>query len=195
MSLQVRVLTDAALACALEDVARLRIAVFRDWPYLYDGNLAYERRYLAGYATTPSAVLVGAFDGARLVGVATGMMLLDADASFAGPFAGQPLDPKSVFYCAESVLLPDYRGQGAGHRFFDLREGHARALGATHSTFCAVQRPDDHPRRPDSPRDLAPFWRARGYSPLPEVIARFDWTDIGAQAPTSKPLMFWIRAL
>jgi hypothetical protein len=25
----------------------LRIAVFRDWPYLYDGSLEYEREYLA----------------------------------------------------------------------------------------------------------------------------------------------------
>lgn len=195
MNVQVRVLTGPALAAALEDVAKLRITVFRDWPYLYDGDVEYERRYLAEYATTPSAVLVGAFDGARLVGAATGMMLLDADASFAGPFAAQPFDPKAVFYCAESVLLPDYRGQGVGHRFFDLREDHARGLGATHAAFCAVQRPADHPLRPDDPRDLAPFWHARGYTPLPDVIARFDWTDIGAQAPTSKPLMFWIRTL
>lgn len=195
MSLDMRVLTDAALAGALEDVAKLRIAVFRDWPYLYDGDLDYERRYLAGYATTPSAVLVGAFDGARLVGAATGMMLLDADPSFAGPFADQPYDPETVFYCAESVLLPAYRGQGVGHRFFDLREDHARARGAAHAAFCAVQRPADHPLRPDTPRDLAPFWRARGYTPLGDVIAHFDWTDIGAPAPSSKPLMFWIRSL
>jgi hypothetical protein len=41
--LDVRALTGADLAPALADVARLRIAVFRDWPYLYDGDLAYEK--------------------------------------------------------------------------------------------------------------------------------------------------------
>jgi hypothetical protein len=31
------------LEAALDDLARLRIAVFADWPYLYEGDAAYER--------------------------------------------------------------------------------------------------------------------------------------------------------
>ena len=46
MSIEVLALTGDALEAALDDVARLRIAVFRAWPYLYDGHLDYERRYL-----------------------------------------------------------------------------------------------------------------------------------------------------
>ena len=61
----VRVLTGAGLEAALDEVAALRLAVFRDWPYLYDGDLDYERRYLDSYRSAPGAVLVGAFDGAR----------------------------------------------------------------------------------------------------------------------------------
>ena len=34
----------------LDDVARLRLAVFRDWPYLYEGDADYERDYLGAYA-------------------------------------------------------------------------------------------------------------------------------------------------
>ena len=71
----VRPLTGAALDAALDDVARLRIAVFRAWPYLYDGDLDYERRYLKAYRQSAHAVLVGAFDGADLVGAATGTPL------------------------------------------------------------------------------------------------------------------------
>lgn len=68
---QCHVLTGAALDAALGDVARLRIAVFRDWPYLYDGDLDYERRYLAAFRASPQAVVVGAYDGNTLVGAAT----------------------------------------------------------------------------------------------------------------------------
>ena len=32
--IEIRALTGAALEAALDDVARLRIAVFREWPYL-----------------------------------------------------------------------------------------------------------------------------------------------------------------
>ncbi len=191
----VRALTGAALVAALDDVARLRIAVFRDWPYLYDGDLDYERGYLQSYRDSDRAIVVGAFDGERLVGAATGAPLADHAEDFAAAFDGTGLDLSQIFYCAESVLLPDYRGQGVGHAFFDLRESHARALGFAKSVFCGVQRPDDHPMRPADYRPLDPFWRARGYAPLPGVIARFSWKDLGEDSETLKPLQFWIRDL
>lgn len=194
MSLDVRPLTGPGLDAALDDVARLRIAVFRDFPYLYDGDLDYERRYLATYRDSPGAVLVGAFDGARLVGAATGTPLED-HAEFARPFEGTGLAAAQIFYCAESVLLPEYRGRGVGHRFFDLREAHARALGRSHSAFCAVIRPADHPLRPPGYAPLDPFWRKRGYAPLPGVVAEFSWRDLGDEGETPKPLQFWIRRL
>ena len=195
MSIDVHPLTDAALDAALDDVARLRIAVFRAFPYLYDGDIAYERRYLQPYRDSPQAIVVGAFDGGRLVGAATGAPLEDHAGDFAAAFDGTGLRLQDIFYCAESVLLPDYRGQGIGHRFFDLREAHARALGRRHATFCGVVRPDDHPARPAGYRRLDAFWRKRGYAPLPGVVAQFAWRDVGADAETRKPLQFWMRDL
>lgn len=195
MTVTVRALTGAALDAALDDVARLRIAVFRAFPYLYDGDLDYERRYIATYRDSPGAVVAGAFDGARLVGAATGTPMTDHAAEFAAALAGTGLDLSAMFYCAESVLLPGYRGQGIGHRFFDLREDHARAQGATHSAFCAVIRPADHPARPADYRPLDPFWRGRGYAPLPGAVAHFRWRDVGDTAETEKPLQFWLRDL
>lgn len=191
----VRPLTGADLEAALDDVARLRIAVFRAWPYLYDGDLDYERRYLQAYRDSAGAVVVGAFDGARLVGAATGAPLADHAEDFAGAFAGTGLDLGQVFYCAESVLLPEWRGQGLGHRFFDARETHARSLGFAKSAFCAVQRPADHPLRPTGYRPLDGFWRKRGYAPLPGAVAQFDWKDVDQPQDSRKSLQFWIRDL
>jgi len=192
--MRVVALRGAALDSALDDLARLRITVFRDWPYLYDGDLDYERRYLTPYRDNARAVVVGAFDGV-LVGAATGTPMEDHAGDFAAAFADSGYSLSDIFYCAESVLLPEYRGQGIGHRFFDSREAHAVALGRHHVAFCAVQRPVDHPSRPAGYRPLDPFWRARGYAPLPGVIARFHWRDLGEPAETAKPLQFWMRSL
>ncbi len=191
----VRALTGAALEAALIDVARLRIKVFHGWPYLYDGDLEYERKYLQSYRDSDRAIVVGAFDGDRLVGASTGAPLEDHAEDFAAAFDGTGLELTQIFYCAESVLLSDYRGQGVGHTFFDLREAHARSLGFKKCAFCGVQRPNDHPMRPENYRPLDAFWRARGYRPLPGVIAQFSWKDIGEEGETSKPLQFWIRDL
>lgn len=194
MSVTTRVLTGTALAEALDDVARLRIAVFRDFPYLYDGSLDYERDYLRAYLS-PGAVVVVALDDGRIVGVATGAPMADHAADFGAAFADRPEPLDQIFYCAESVLLPDYRGQGLGHAFFDAREGHARTLGARWSAFCSVIRPADHPARPADYRPLDGFWTRRGYQPLPGVVAQFSWRDLDQPAETTKNLQFWMRPL
>lgn len=195
MTLDIRPLRGGDLARALGDLAALRIRVFRDWPYLYDGDLGYERRYLKRFAASAEAVMIGAYDGGRLVGASTAAPMEDHATDFAAPLAQAGLDPAQVWYLAESVLLPDYRGHGAGHRFFDLREAAGRALGRVHAVFCSVLRPADHPQRSPGYRPLDAFWRARGYAPIPGAIAHFSWKDIGASAETSKPLQLWSRSL
>ncbi|QBX35785.1 GNAT family N-acetyltransferase [Paracoccus liaowanqingii] len=194
MTVTTRVLTGDDLAAALPDVARLRIAVFRDWPYLYDGDADYERDYLRAYQS-PGAVVVAALDGERIVGAATGAPMSDHAADFGEAFHGRPEALSDIFYCAESVLLRAYRGRGLGHAFFDAREDHARALGARFSAFCSVIRPQAHPLRPAEYRPLDAFWDKRGYAPLPGVTASFAWKDLGEAAETEKTLQFWMKPL
>ncbi len=194
MSLSYETLTGADVAASLDDLGRLRAAVFRDWPYLYDGDPANEAAYLRSYQDTPGAILVAARDGGRMVGCATGMPLARHEDARDLPLADLGLAMDDVFYCAESVLLPAYRGHGAGHVFFDRREDHARALGYAVSMFCGVERPDDHPARPPDARSLAPFWEGRGYRSRDAVI-RMSWTDIGDAAPSEKRLRVWTRPL
>ncbi len=195
MSLRVAPIPRVEVSAALEDVARLRIAVFRDWPYLYEGDLGYERRYLEPYAKSAGAVIVGAWDGARLVGAATGAPLEDHAAEFAAPFAASGRRVEDYFYCAESVLLPEYRGRGAGKAFFVHREAQARALGRRRVAFCAVIRPADHPARPAGYSPLDGFWEAIGYRRAEGLRARFSWRDIGEAGETSKEMQFWERTL
>ena len=193
MAVEVRAVRGAALNELLDEVAALRIAVFRDWPYLYDGTMDYERRYLAPYVTSENAVVVGAFDGQRLIGASTGAPLADHAEDFGDALRDAGHDITSTFYCAESVLLPAYRGQGVGHAFFDHREAHARDLGFSHCCFCSVIRPADHPARPGAYRPLVSFWTARGYRPLPGVTARFAWKDVGSTKESIKTLQVWMR--
>ncbi|MBN9673501.1 GNAT family N-acetyltransferase [Roseibium aggregatum] len=192
---EIRRLTGEELKATLDAVARLRITVFRDWPYLYDGTPDYEARYLERYGETDGAVIVGAFDGAKLVGAATGEPLGDEVEAFRTPFEDRGFDPANIFYMAESVLDPAYRGRGIGHRFFDEREAHARDLGFRQAAFCAVVRPDDHPLKPVSYQPLDTFWRKRGYEKLEGVIVRFPWKDIDEPVETEKPMQVWFRSL
>ena len=61
--------TGTELLAAIPDLARLRMSVFRDFPYLYAGSAEYEERYLRTYAQAPGALVVLARDGGRVVGL------------------------------------------------------------------------------------------------------------------------------
>ena len=194
--LHVAPVTGAALRDLLPALANLRIEVFRDYPYLYDGTLDYEQRYIAGFAEAADTVVVVARDGETIAGMATASPMQGHADAFAEPFRARGYDIEKLFYCGESVLRHTYRGRGIGHAFFDHREAHGRSLGRlTHVTFCGVVRPADHPLRPTEYRPLDGFWRKRGYAPVEGLVGRYSWREIGADAETEKPMQFWMRAL
>lgn len=176
-------------------VAALRIEVFRDWPYLYDGDIAYEREYLDAYAASDDGVFVLAFDGDTVIGASTGLPLASDSAEFRAPFEARGADVGKVFYLGESVLLPFYRGYGIGHAFFDHREAHARSLGRFDTTaFCAVDRDAGDPRRPAEHRGNEAFWGKRGYVRQPGMTMRLRWNETGS-GEIEHALTFWTRTL
>jgi GNAT superfamily N-acetyltransferase len=177
-------------------LAQLRIAVFRAFPYLYEGSLQAEEAYLQIYAQSKRALVFAAWDGVAMIGATTCIPLADETGQVQAPFLDQAMDIAGIFYFGESILLPAYRGQGLGHRFMDTREAHARSYGTYHTTsFCAVQRPADHPLRPTDYRPLDDFWMGRGYMKQPHLQTSFEWLDVGAAVETAKPMIFWTRPL
>jgi len=193
MTIAVRPLTGAEIGAALGDLAQLRIKVFAAYPYLYDGDAAYEAEYLAEYAAAADAVLVAAFDGARIVGAATAAPMIHQKAEFREPFAARGLEVERLFYFGESVLLPEYRGHGIGHAFFDHREAQAKACGASAACFAAVIRPDDHPAKPAGyvPHDA--FWTKRGYAVVPGLVTELAWKEHGEESESLKAMQYWLR--
>jgi GNAT superfamily N-acetyltransferase len=180
----------------IPELARLRIEVFRDFPYLYDGTIEYEQKYLQTYIDHPDSVIVLAFDGEdnKIVGASTAIPMRDETAELQKPFLEQGYDLNKVFYCSESVLNKAYRGLGLGVRFFEEREAHAAELGGfEHITFCCVERPVDHPRRPADYVPLDQFWNKRGYFKHPELKTTYLWKDLDDEDETAKPMTFWLK--
>jgi GNAT superfamily N-acetyltransferase len=177
--LHVECRTGADLIGDLPALARLRIRVFREYPYLYEGNAEYEERYLRTYADATDGVMVLVRDGDRVVGASSALPLAAETPNVIEPFRAHGYAPERIFYYGESVLLPEYRGLGLGRRFFEEREAHARALGRFDiACFCAVERPDDHPRRPQDYRPPDALWTKQGFVKQPQLRTTFSWRDL-----------------
>ncbi len=186
-------MTGAAIAPLLPALAALRISVFREFPYLYDGDPVYEESYLQTYAAAGGAALILAEHAGRVVGASTCLPLAAETANVRAPFEAASYDISRIFYFGESVLEPDYRGQGIGAQFFAAREAQAAGYGI--AAFCAVTRPPDHPLRPSGYRPLDRFWEGRGYRQRPELTCRMSWRDLGAEKESEKTLIFWSKYL
>ena len=194
--IRLETITGPALSRHLGCLGALRAEVFHAWPYLYEDEPDDEAAYLATYANSPRAGLVIAWDGDVPVGAATCLPLADETPEILAPFLTLGLDPSRFFYFGESVLRPDYRGQGIGVGFFQAREAHAKSVSdADFACFCAVQRPADHPARPADAAALDTFWIRRGYTRRADLICELAWKDRGDSKQTHKPLMFWLKSL
>lgn len=197
MSIKVHVVSKDFARLNILEIAALRIKVFRDFPYIYDGSIDYEVKYLDRYFKAPNGTFILAFDenkGNKIVGVATALPLAEEEDFIKKPFIKSGYKIEEIFYFGESVLLPEYRGQGVGHAFFDEREKVALSFSQVKmTTFCAVQRPVDHPMKPAGYKPLDEFWIKRGYQKNSTLTSEFEWLDIGESHETSKNMMYWLK--
>lgn len=194
----IQVLTGSAPALRerVADLARLRITVFREFPYLYDGSPAYEEKYLQTYLDCTESVVVLAIADGDVIGASTGLPLEYETTEFRQPFVACGLDPARIFYCGESVLLPAWRGRGLYKSFFAAREAHARSLARfDRIVLCAVQRPADHPRRPPDYQPLDAVWGRFGYTRRPDLVTEFEWQDLDEDSASPKRMVFWEKPL
>ncbi|KAA0990075.1 GNAT family N-acetyltransferase [Dyadobacter aurulentus] len=186
----------AEISSVFEDLGELRITVFRDFPYLYEGSPNYETEYLKIYAQSDKALLFAVYDDQTMIGATTCIPLTDETDEVRKPFEDPGYDLGSVFYFGESILLKEYRGAGLGHRFFDERESHARSFGNFETAcFCAVERAVDHPLKPSDYRPNDAFWLKRGYHKESRLQTQMKWLDIGDTVQSEKKMTFWVKNL
>lgn len=193
--LQIKSFSNHAVLPYLDALAELRLEVFREFPYLYDGDRQWEQAYLNQLATATDTVIVVAFDGDKIVGASTGLPMRHESFEVQKPFLEGGHDISTIFYFGESVLKKAYRGKGMGVEFFKHREAHARRLNQFETlTFCSVMRTTDHLLCPKDYVPLDDFWRKRGFEPT-KLICYLTWKEVEEAEGSAKPLRFWTKEI
>lgn len=196
MAIGVREFRGKEVASVMCVLAQLRISVFREYPYLYDGSLGYELEYLARYERHHDGIVLGVYDGLSLIGAATGLPLSCELEGIRMPFLGDEFRDESIYYVGELIFVPAYRGRGLGSRTLGQLEDRIVATGAySLVTLCTVQRATDDPRQPPGYRSPEPIWQRAGFSKRGDLVAHIAWQELGEEAQTMKPLTFWVKRL
>ena len=178
----------------IPEIARLRMEVFKEYPFLYIGDPAYEEKYLAKFSKMENAIVVLSFDQDAIVGVSTGYPFTYEAPALQDVLRKSGRNPSDYFCFGESVLRKEYRGQGIGKKFFEERQAFVKNL-KTYPYVCFYTsfRPKDDPKRPPDYRPLAPFWQSQGFSEHPELVGTVSYQEIGEKEESPKKMVFWIK--
>ncbi len=192
--IHIRAFIGSGLKRYLHSIAKLRLDVFREYPYLQEPNLPKETEYLKRFAASKEAIGVLVFDNTTLVGASLGIPLSLEAPEYRKPFVEKQIDVSSYFCFSESALLKTYRGRGIGHHFFDVREAHVvHCKKYAHICFCAPKQIENDPLRPADYMPLNDFWRKRGYIHHPYLATTLSWKNLSESAPKDHLMTFWIK--
>jgi GNAT superfamily N-acetyltransferase len=172
--------------------------VFKEYPYLYEGSLDYEKSYTASYATDEHALLAVAFDDEKIVGISTGIPL-NSNAlivkDLKRKFIDAGVDPSTYYYYGEVIILPEYRGQGLTTKLYHIKEVKAQNWGYTAACILTVKRPDNHPLKPAGYRSPDRLWEHLGFRKDPSFEVSYHWETIidahGTHKDMENPMEFW----
>lgn len=175
----------------LDRIAELRIHIYRDWPYLYEGDLETEKNYLKVYADSEASVLVLAIEGNQAVGIAMGLPTNESMEQIQRVFEKEQSSMENSFYLADIILAKEYRNKKIGLKLLQDFEKSVRDQNKYNEiVMCEILRDFDHPQRPAESRSLDSFWERLGYSIIPNWQISLNWLDIGEEEKMSHLMHF-----
>jgi len=194
--MEFEILTNHQIQQHIETIASLRIAIFKEYPYLYDGDMQSERDYLKSYAASKNSVVILAKDKGKIVGAVTGIPLSELDKIFLMPFMEKHIPTKAQYYLGEILLLKEYRGKGNGYKLYSMFEEWVRQKGKYQKIVIAeVVRPANDPRKPKDYIPTRKFWESLGYIEHPELVFHIPYKEIGYKEKVPHSLVFSFKDL
>lgn len=189
--MEIEVIGGEKIRDVIDELGNFRITIFKEYPYLYDGDLDYERKYLSRYSSISDSILLLVRDKEGILGASTGIPIVNDEPEFTEPFKDKNIG--EIFYIGELMIRKDNRSKGIGtlllKNMLDLINKNQ------FKTVClyTVDRGNSHPLKPDFYQSPDSLWRKFGFEKHSSHIVYFSWRDLGNVAETEKPMNVWIK--
>ncbi|QVL55435.1 MAG: GNAT family N-acetyltransferase [Simkaniaceae bacterium] len=180
----------------IAEIAKLRIQIFHEWPYLYEGCLEYEKKHLQTYTKTQESLVIIAKHGNRIIGAVTGVPAKDSMQEVQKALENASFPLETTYYLGEILLLDEYRGSGIGSQLYRFFEDSVRKKNRYHTVvLCEINRSDTDKRKPLSYEGLDVFWHHFQYKRSAKIKTSFSYQEIGSDKETPHPMVFWEKHL
>lgn len=193
-SVQLQVLKGSEIQPYIDTLAELRLLIFREYPYLYEGNIQEERNYLKMYYQSKNSFVILVLDKGKPVGTATGVPFNKTPQDFRETFAKNGIPIEGIFYSGELILLKEYRNKGIGSRLYEELEKLVRGK-YEKIAICEVTKAKKDPKRP---KDYVPsdrFWSKKGFIRHRQLAMYTSWKKIGGRKKIRHTLVFSLKSI
>lgn len=178
-----------------KDIVQLSNTLFKGYPYFYNGNDGEYTEHLQSYAQSKNGIISIAFDGDKIVGVATGIPLSEAWDKYQKPFQQRGDDVKKIYYLGELLVLPEYTGKGLGQQMAKEVEKFAKEKGFQTITAQVIDEKSLKEPAPTGHYSMTNVLQKLGYQERPEINMESMWTNVNADKETSHKMVYWTKSL
>lgn len=200
MNVAIEILTGKDVQKYIVLLSRLRVNNFKEYPYLYEGSVEYEKQCMQGYISCPRCVFTIAKVDGKIAGVLTGIPLV-SDSSIGTEaekiFKLNNLNPSEYYYYGEIFVLKKFRNLAVVASLFTAQNSKAKDLGYKYAVMLTVVRQENHPLKPKKYKSLDQLWARAGFSKM-DLTINCRWPTIrpdGSIEDINNLLEFWMKKL
>ena len=118
------------IAPHIQGIVKLCDRIYREPPYLYNGDDADYTDYIESYSQVNEAIICLAFDGKEAIGLGIGTPMLKTREFYQQTLIEHGYDLSQLFYLGEFGLKPGYHGLGIEETILLEIENFAKKTGA-----------------------------------------------------------------
>lgn len=194
-NLHVETYKGAEIAPYTNKIVQLSNDLFKKYPYLYDGSDAEYTKHLTSYAQSKHGVVSIAFDGNKVIGVATGIPLSEAWEKYQQPFRKKGENIDKIFYLGELLVSPEYTGKGLGQQMTKNVEQFAKGRGYTTITAQVIDEKSVKETAPQNHYSMTNVLKKLNYQERPEINLVSYWTNVNESKESPHQMLYWTKAL
>jgi len=174
-------------------IATIQTPFFSKYPYFYKSTKADWCQSIEESSGKKKTIYLILFDKKKVVGYSNAFPINRIEI-FNTNLKNKGIKTQKLFYIANIIILPEYRGLGLSKHFFACLEKKALEWGFDYTTLISIQRPNNYPGKPENYKSVKDIWKHFGYMKLPFTLHE-TYIQSDTHKETDNTHDFWIKQL